>query len=689
MPDKGQPAAGGDTRRRLHYFNAGFLRQKRLRRILSLAGYDLTLGLALSLGRPLPGSGSVSGSGSGPEDRIAVWGRSPYAARGEAVAARTGAPITRIEDAFLRSVHPGRTGAPPMGLLVDHTGVHFDGDHPSDLETLLATAPFDDTAQLDRARAGIARLRAAHLSKYNAFDPAAPLPEPGYVLVIDQTLGDASVRHGGADRNTFREMLYWAQEDFPAARVVIKTHPETQQGFRGGHFGAEDAQDRVSLIDGPVSPWALMEGAVAVYVVSSQMGFEAILAGHRPVVFGRPFYAGWGLTEDRHPLGFARRGRKLTRAQLFAGAMLDYPIWYDAARDRLCPFEDTLAQLECEARAWREDHQGWVASGMRLWKRRTVQDFFGSVQKVTFADRPADPPRKRMCWAGKAGELGHITRVEDGFLRSKGLGAELVPPLSLVLDDLGIYYDPSRESRLEHWIARRATLRPDQSGRARALIDRLIGLGLSKYNLGAQPGDLPQGHRVLVPGQVEDDASIHTGAGAICTNHALLAAARAANPDAILIYKPHPDVEAGLRPGAIPQAELATLADVVLTGTDPAALLDQVGAVWTMTSLLGFEALLRGLPVTTTGAPFYAGWGLTIDLGDVPPRRRARPTLEGLVHATLIDYPRYRDPVSGLPCPVETITDRLATGRIAHPGLANRLLSKAQGLLASRAHLWR
>ena len=37
---------------------------------------------------------------------------------------------------------------------------------------------------------------------------------------------------------------------------------------------------------------------VGVYTVSSQMGFEAIFAGHRPRVFGKPFYAGWGLTED-------------------------------------------------------------------------------------------------------------------------------------------------------------------------------------------------------------------------------------------------------------------------------------------------------------------------------------------------------------------------------------------------------
>ncbi len=252
-------------------------------------------------------------------------------------------------------------------------------------------------------------------------------------------------------------------------------------------------------------------------------------------------------------------------------------------------------------------------------------------------------------------------------------------------DDIGIYYDPTGPSRLEELIARRATLTAAQERRAERLIRSLTDKGLSKYNLGGTPPDLPQGHRVLVPGQVEDDQSILTGAGAVRTNEALLETVRAARPDAVILYKPHPDVEAGLRTGATG----AGAADMVLTAADPATLLGAVDEVWTMTSLLGFEALLRGVRVTTLGAPFYAGWGLTDDLGPIPPRRTARPSLAGLVHAALIDYPRYRDPKTGRPCPVEVVVERLATGRIPHPGLANRTLSKLQGLFASASHLWR
>jgi len=676
-------SAAGATPRRLFFYNAGFLRQPRLRRVLALAGHQLCLGLP------------------GPQDGVVVWGHSPFAARGEAVARRYAVPLLRLEDAFLRSIRPGRRGEPPLGLLLGN-GVHFDPSQPSDLERLLTTHTLDDSNLLLRARDGIGRLRALHLSKYNDFDPDLAPPPPGYVLVVDQTQGDASIRHSGATATTFREMLVSAQGEHPGARVIIKTHPETNAGLRPGHFRPADAQGRISLLRDSISPWRLLDGAIAVYTVSSQLGFEAILAGHRPRVFGQPFYAGWGLSADEHPV--PRRRRVLTRTQLFAAAMILAPLWHDPCRDRLCSFEEAVDQLEATTRAYREDRHGHVALGMRLWKRGRLQAVFGREKPLIFADTPdravalTAEGRGLLVWAGK--ELPGLTapvirRVEDGFLRSRGLGADLIPPLSLVTDDLGIYYDPTRQSRLERLI-----LSPPPPGgilRAERLVERLISAGLSKYNLGGGVPDLPEGHRILVPGQVEDDASIRLGAGDVCTNLGLLQAVRTANPDAVLVYKPHPDVEAGLRPGHIAPDMLRGFADAVATRADPIALIVACDAVWTMTSLLGFEALLRGTPVTCLGAPFYAGWGLTQDRGPVPERRckapdghfHPRPSLAALAHATLIAYPRYFDPVTRRPCPPEVIVDRLMRGPLPRPGPFNRSLAKMQGRVASMAALWR
>ena len=666
-----------NTARKLFYYNGGFLRQKRVRRILSMAGYELTLGL--------PDRG----------DMVAVWGQSPNQYRGQWIAKKRKAGLLRVEDAFLRSVQPGRAGDPPLGLILDRSGCHFDASYPCDLENILRHDPLKDTDLLCRAEQAIMRIRDNHISKYNAFETTQSPPAPGYVLVIDQTFGDAALRSSGAGKAEFKAMLAAARREHPDANIIIKSHAETILGHRRGYFSAADATDTIRLLATPISPWQLFDGAIAVYTISSQMGFEAILAGHTPHVFGQPFYAGWGLSKDRKPT--TGRTRILSRAQLFAAAMILYPIWYDPYRDRLCALEDVLDILEAQSRAWRDDHRGWVACGMRLWKRPHLQSIFGRSKRIIFQNNLAKAhhtstrhQRNLMVWASGHQDLAFpTTRIEDGFLRSRGLGATLTPPLSLVADRLGIYYDPRAPSQLEQMIADTVTLRPDQKARAERLRQQVIGAGLTKYNAGQTAAEITGTRRILVPGQVEDDASILTAAGDIKTNLALLTAVRRANPDAIVLYKPHADVEAGLRLGAVPDRDAAASADRVLTNTDPGTLLTQIDEVWTMTSLLGFEALLRNKRVVTYGAPFYAGWVLTHDLGRPPTRRVARPDLVGLLYATLIAYPRYFDPVTRLPCPVEVVVDRLNESAPARHSPINRALSKLQGLCASRAAFWR
>jgi capsular polysaccharide export protein len=521
------------------------------------------------------------------------------------------------------------------------------------LARLLDEEPLDDTALLDRARDAIARMRHWGLTTAaTAPAPPADVPAPGHVLVLDQAAG-------AAPRADLLEALFLARDEHPGQRILVLAPPG------GGQIRDDDLVAPAARVAGAPPLHDLLDGAIAVYAVSAPLGFDAILAGHRPVVLGQPYYAGRGLTDDRGPV--TRHRRPLTRAQMFAATMILAPLWYDPHRDALAAIETAISAEAALARAAREDRAGHVAAGMRRWKRRHMTRMLGGdVRFAGTAENGAALARRLgrplVLWGSAEAPAGaDVLRAEDGFLRSTGLGARLVPPLSLALDDLGIYYDPRRESRLERLIAATPALPPAELRRAEALISRIRAEGLTKYNIGGDPGvDVPE-TAILVPGQVESDASILWGAGSVRTNLGLLAAVRTANPGAVLLYKPHPDVEAGLRPGRVPDAAVRAHADAIVTG-DPARLLRPGVSVWTITSLMGFEALLRGIPVTTLGAPFYAGWGLTHDLGPVPARRTVRPGLAGLVHAALIGYPRYFDPKSGLPCPPEIAVERLAAG---------------------------
>ena len=311
------------------------------------------------------------------------------------------------------------------------------------------------------------------------------------------------------------------------------------------------------------------------------------------------------------------------------------------------------------------------ALGYSRWKRDAVRLCFAGQRTVFVSSTSQVPAGAWLTVWGKNAPAGlrdgvRLLRLEDGFLRSVGLGADLIRPLSLVVDARGIYFDATRPSDLEVLLQ---TGRFDAGllSRANVLRDRLVSLGLTKYNVGQvtwQPPSTTK-RRILVPGQVETDASIRYGAPGIRRNLDLLRAVREANPGADLIYKPHPDVVAGLRAKGRWEDEASRWCDEVVVDVPMDALLAAVDEVHTMTSLTGFEALLRGKRVVCYGQPFYAGWGLTEDI--IPhPRRTRRLSLDELVAGALILYPRYFDYQRGIQIPVEQAIEQLQALRAQH-----------------------
>jgi capsular polysaccharide export protein len=314
--------------------------------------------------------------------------------------------------------------------------------------------------------------------------------------------------------------------------------------------------------------------------------------------------------------------------------------------------------------------------GMQRWKRRSIAAAFSeSGRTPPFAGSPEAALRLARSggaiavWATRvpagfaarcAAEGVPLLWVEDGFLRSVGLGVDFAPAASLCVDPVAPHYDPARPSALERLLSE-GEFPPELLARAAALRARIVAGGVTKYNLRGAPSLLPPSPgrlRILVPGQVEDDASVRLGAAEIRTNLALLQAVRLAHPDAFIAYRPHPDVRTGYRRGHLPRRLALRHADAVAEGGDIHALFAQVDAVHVLTSLAGFEALLRGLPVTTWGRPFFSGWGLSTDMRP-PPRRGRALSLDALVAGALIEYPRYTDPLTGQRCAVEQVLDLL------------------------------
>ena len=601
-----------------------------------------------------------------PLNGVAAWGRRPTARKAQAFArSRSIERFLCLEDGFLRSLHPGASSQ-TCSLVVDDLGIYYDATAPSRLEAMVPAAL--TLAEQKRTQRLIEHWCKAGISKYNYAPEPAALPADAYVLVIDQTANDASVQFGQANAESFQRMLNAALKAYPECQIVVKEHPEVALGRKRGYLGQIlDAGNypKVIRLQDDVHVVPLLRQASAVFVVTSQVGFEALMHGRTVHTFGMPFYAGWGLTRDDMEAPSRRMHVRLE--QLVHAALVKYTRYVLPGTGQRCEVEDAISHLALQRRMHLQFPACLHAVGFSRWKRPFLQQFLQG-HEIRFHRKLAGVPRNatvlrwgRTTDATTRTDLTIIT-VEDGFLRSVGLGAQLVRPVSWVFDRSGIYYDATTPSDLERLLNDtefdRITL-----ARAAALRDAIVRAEITKYNVGTGLWQRRPGIRnvILVVGQVESDASLRFGAPGIRSNRALLEAVRRREPDAYILYKPHPDVMAGLRGDREAEAQLSELCDELVPDYPMHQLIEAVDRVHVLTSLAGFEALLRGKAVTTHGLPFYAGWGLTEDLCRSPRRKRVL-SLDMLVAGALILYPRYisRDGARGFASPEQTIAELTA-----------------------------
>lgn len=680
-------------------------------------------------------------------------------------------PVLCLEDGFIRSISAGSEQNQSFSIVLDDMGIYYDAHQASRLEYWLNTGvcepvakytksssiDLDNPTLLARARHCIERITSDHISKYNdlddfVFDPVDKSTSDEAkgrerILLVDQLRDDLSIQGAAANANTFEQMLDKALDNHPDAEIIIKLHPAAGLGGRRGHFCEQSCAEnitarqasqslekrrsfagKVTFISGSYNAISLLKQIDQVYVVSSQLGFEALMLGKPVNCFALPFYAGWGLTKDT--LSISRRTAQRSVEQLFAAAYLLYSHYFDPISDKPCELEHLLDFMQRQREMFKRNRGVNYCLGFPPWKRAYLRRFLYSPWGKTKFVRSVDDlqkhlqsdsdtsanPQRVIVWGhvdqypGLLASLPagmHPVQVEDGFIRSVGLGKYYIPPASLVFDRQGIYYDPNQVSDLEAILATQQ-FTPQQLSNAQHLIEQLRRGQISKYNVGISrlPGDLLEQAKdktaVLVVGQVENDASIKLACNDINTDIALLKQIKSQRPDAVIIYKPHPDVVSGnsvsqaFDANAITQSDASEtpLYDYRLTEVDMPSCLAIADEVHTMTSLAGFEALVRGIKVFTYGAPFYAGWGLTMD-AQLIDRRGRQLTVSELVAAVLALYPRYMDYASGYFISAEQALEKITHDKAVHEkqsssgnikvGKPQRVYLKIKNLLVS---LW-
>lgn len=629
-------------------------------------------------------------------DLVIGWGTKLNTRPAIAFSIKNNLDYVCLEDGFIGYLgHPSRDNK-RLSLIKDDVGIYYDATRASRLEHLLeqfnknASVPFFSQEDEERAKRLVSKITSNGISKYNHLRKTLPqeFQQLGNdcILLVDQTAGDQSIEKGLASAESFQQMLKSAIVDHPNKTIIIKTHPDVLVAgkvAKKGHFNAINLPENVHLLTEDCLISELMVKVSDVYVVTSQLGFEALLYGKQVHCFGIPFYAGWGLTQDK--VVCKRRTAKLTLLQLVYASLIQYPTYLNPETQQICQVEQIVDWLALQL-----DGQGikrtavdiCYAFGFSLWKRAFVKQFIGRLaDNVVFINDAkkleillTHPSvkcsvllwgRGKADWANELKMSADVWFMEDGFLRSVGLGADLRRPSSLVIDRQGMYYDSSDPSDIVD-LLNAINLTSEQSDRAAVLADIIQRQSITKYNVGCSQSreelmislqaDAKEREIIIVPGQFENDLSIACSLGSIKKNIDLLAQVRADYPQAFIIFKEHPDVYSGVRPGALGEKSAKQYADLYLSDINMASLLVCADRVCTLTSLAGFEALLRHKKVTVYGSPFYAGWGLTTDKIELSERKRTL-SLSELIYGSMVQYSRYVDWNTGfLTGPEQTVT---------------------------------
>ncbi|EGK8010609.1 capsular polysaccharide biosynthesis protein [Campylobacter lari] len=605
------------------------------------------------------------------EDVFVGWGRKKSGLRAIELAKKHNTKFLLLEDGFLRSLNLGVENSPSFSIVKDDIGIYYDATVPSKLEDILNTYELS-TEELEQAKKAIELIKKEKLSKYNN---NLCLPKELFganeerVLIVTQVANDASLKFGLADSFSTQDIINDAIKENPNAKVYIKIHPDVLSGKKQSDFDVQDLSNNCVIIKENYNPIELLSHFKKVYTKTSGMGFEALMLGCECVCYGMPFYAGWGLTQDKQMC--KRRFKKRTLEEVFCATYILYSEYFNPYLNQKSDIFDTIHTLAKYKKIEHANLNTLYFLGFTLWKRWFMKPFFKAKNnKIIFLNSldelykaKLNSEDKIFIWGKKYDKSllakdfnNEIFLVEDGFLRSVFLGSDLTRPFSLIVDSKGLYVDPSKPSDLED-ILQNHIFDESLKQRARKLITTITQNKFSKYN-GLKHEKLnfnTDKKIILIPAQVEDDASMILG-GAGYDTLKLLQSARKANENAFIVFKPHPDVLSGNRRGLKDKSIILKYCDEIIENVSIDSAINACDEVYTITSTSGFDALLRGKKVVVYGKPFYAGWGLTTDLHEIPRRTRVL-SLEELVAGVLILYPRYIHPKSKNLCEVELALD--------------------------------
>ena len=265
-----------------------------------------------------------------------------------------------------------------------------------------------------------------------------------------------------------------------------------------------------------------------------------------------------------------------------------------------------------------------------------------------------------------------VAHVSPGFVHLCRELSDVCNFDSIVIDTKGHYVDSTTQCAMLGDLNSDMVFEQDKLLQAKALIQQLRQLRIARCN--HQP-DIPitldgaAQRKLLVLAQASEDPSMGTLEEQQRLFTDMVSQVIKANGEAMVIIKQGSIAPVGnlLTPALHKLMKHSKNVHFLDADIHSHALLDIVDEVYLLDDHFGFEALMANKPVHCFGRPFYAGWGLTVDVHPNLSRKRQR-SLEELFYASYIQYSRYLHPETGTLTTLDIFLQSINKTRVADKG---------------------
>lgn len=547
--------------------------------------------------------------------------------------------------------------------------VYYNFKKESNIESLLRSNWIPLEQDWNTANLALQMINKYGITKYSEYPPVPDSvilsASNQNILLVDQPVDDDSVLLGSANEQTFNDMLLYAFDNYQYANIYVKLHPDTIDGKKEGYLknllkkhGLND-HPSIHVIDYHCNITSFFHFVQEVFVVSSQVGFEALLRNKNVRCFGMPFYSGWGLTNDMQVLTDPRPQR--STIDIFVALVLQYTLYLNPFTNKKGTILDVLEYIALQQRHSNRKNVVFYNTEFSEFKnidvllntdkkndvlitkskklQKHVDDFILTDKKVTFKEVES---------------LKYRAFLAESFLFPRSYDPQDV--MSLIVDHNGPYYDPKSQSDLDYMLTHESYTEYEKS-----CANKFIEAVKLKYLIDAKNhlyGNVmiekkESGKKtIFVPGQLENDEFTFAGGDVVIpSDYELLIAICQKVENCLIIYKPNEGSKikklTDLGRGGL--ISLNTFMQekknkiVIEHEASNSCCIDAADEIHLLNHNCGIEAIIKGKKVVTYGLPFYGGLGLTEDRQEYP-RAKRNINLEEFALATCMLYPRYKIP---------------------------------------------